>query len=711
MNAMQPSHGISIEMRGVDKAVSENGNCRPRNPIMNRAMSRLPAQNQHVGVVSKSDYLRLIPQDASSIPKSQVLELLRSEKQKAATAGSFVPQSTPVSIAKTGMQSANIVDDGDDSLDSDDEDTVLRDDARNDPNHTHYLEKVRKKRKRMTQWVMVQVFVMIGIAGSVIASLFLFPNTVFWSLVIWKWLLLCMVIMSGKLISRVLVWLVITFMERYFLHKNKLMYIAYGLRKCVMNSIWVGQVVGVWFILFDRVKSGDPRLFVLSRVLLCVQFWSILVMAKVVLIKTLANNFHRKAYFERIKDAMFAQYVLERLSIPADLLMYEEPAPGAQPGGEVANAIAGNVTTGRLSCFIRFIKNTNMTTILHGNVQIETEAQAKSYALEIFDNILRCQRTSWKSHKTDAVSKGSEEVPEITEENLSFFVGDDAERAMNLMSAGDKDLYGIDARLFLDWVWQAVRERKALALTLSDNKTALSKLQKMLDYLLMIIVPIIGLFVFDPHYQKLLVLTSSGLLAAVFVFGNSCKILFENLVFVFVNHKYDVGDTIRVENVNYTGEEMSIMETIVLSGDNSKVYFPNNFLALKPITNLTRSSDQWEANELTVGGGTTGAQIAALKQRLQTFVAKSSAAWYNRVDLVVHHIRQDTLLMTISVQHRLNFGHNSELRNANRNAFLLFMNDQLNDLEIRDNGEMNINILSGGLSQPASKNASGDDSK
>lgn len=39
-------------------------------------------------------------------------------------------------------------------------------------------------------------------------------------------------------------------------------------------------------------------------------------MSKILFVKTAANNFHRAAYFDRIQDCLFHQYVLETLSQP-----------------------------------------------------------------------------------------------------------------------------------------------------------------------------------------------------------------------------------------------------------------------------------------------------------------------------------------------------------------------------------------------------------
>ncbi|KAK8277643.1 hypothetical protein V6Z12_D10G284700 [Gossypium hirsutum] len=86
--------------------------------------------------------------------------------------------------------------------------------------------------------------------------------------------------------------------------------------------------------------------------------------------------------------------------------------------------------------------------------------------------------------------------------------------------------------------------------------------------------------------QKLLLLLSSQLVVAAFMFGNTCKTIFEAIVFVFVMHPFDVGDRCVVDGV-----QMNILTTVFLKLDNEKVYYPNSVLATKPISNSYRSPD------------------------------------------------------------------------------------------------------------------------
>ena len=95
----------------------------------------------------------------------------------------------------------------------------------------------------------------------------------------------------------------------------------------------------------------------------------------------------------------------------------------------------------------------------------------------------------------------------------------------------------------------AFRERKALALTLNDTKTAVNKLHQMANVLVALIVLALWFLILGIATTRLFVLLSSQLVLAVFMFGNTLKTVFEAIVFLFIVHPFDVGDRCEVEGM------------------------------------------------------------------------------------------------------------------------------------------------------------------
>ncbi|KAI3812135.1 hypothetical protein L1987_16841 [Smallanthus sonchifolius] len=173
---------------------------------------------------------------------------------------------------------------------------------------------------------------------------------------------------------------------------------------------------------------------------------------------------------------------------------------------------------------------------------------------------------------------------------MRFLREDQALKTMALLvgTPGDEK---VSKAALKTWVVNAFRERKALALTLNDTKTAVNKLHQMVNVLFGIIIVVICLLILNIATSKFLVFISSQIVVVAFIFGNTCKTIFEAIIFLFVMHPFDVGDRCVIDGVQLIVEEMNILTTVFLKWDNEKVYFPNITLSTRAISNHYRSPD------------------------------------------------------------------------------------------------------------------------
>lgn len=95
-------------------------------------------------------------------------------------------------------------------------------------------------------------------------------------------------------------------------------------------------------------------------------------------------------------------------------------------------------------------------------------------------------------------------------------------------------------------------ERKSLAHSLNDTKTAIEELNRILSGFVIVVSIIVCYIMMGFATTQVLVFISSQLLLVVFIFGNTCKTAFEALVFVFVMHPFDVGDRCVIDGVQVT---------------------------------------------------------------------------------------------------------------------------------------------------------------
>lgn len=271
-------------------------------------------------------------------------------------------------------------------------------------------------------------------------------------------------------------------------------------------------------------------------------------------------------------------------------------------------------------------------------VQITSEVQAKAAAKKIFSNVAK---------------PGSKYI--YQEDLMQFMREDEALKTIGFFE-GASDSKGISRRALKNWVVNAFRERRALALSLNDTKTAVNKLHQMLNIFVGIIVVVIWLLILKVATTHFFVFISSQLLLVVFVFGNTCKTTFEAIIFLFVMHPFDVGDRCEVDGVQLIVEEMNILTTIFLRYDNQKITYPNSVLATKPISNYYRSPDMGDAIDFCIHISTPVEKIALMKERITSFIENKSDHWYPAPMIVLRDMEDlNRLKISIWLSHRINF--------------------------------------------------------
>ncbi|KAI9106628.1 hypothetical protein K1719_022156 [Acacia pycnantha] len=159
------------------------------------------------------------------------------------------------------------------------------------------------------------------------------------------------------------------------------------------------------------------------------------------------------------------------------------------------------------------------------------------------------------------------------------------------------DEYDLLRKALTNGVVKVYQERKPLAHALSDTKTTVKQLNELVPGILVILIIIVWLLLMEIATTKVLVFISSQLVVASFMYGSTCKHIFEALIFVFVMHPFDVGDRCVVDGVPLLVEEMNILTTVFLKLDDEKVFYPNSVLATKLISNYYRSPDMYDAVE------------------------------------------------------------------------------------------------------------------
>ncbi|KAL6203474.1 hypothetical protein ACLB2K_027174 [Fragaria x ananassa] len=612
-----------------------------------------------------------------------------------------VPRSGPM---KSGMLGKG----GDD----DDDDPFLEEDLPDE------YRRVKFNALTLLQWLSLVLIIAALVCTLCIRVL---RQKYLWKLMLWKWEVLILVSICGRLVSGWVIKILVFFVERNFLLRKRVLYFVYGIRKPVQNCIWLGFVLTAWhFMLIRKVEeeTNNKTLEYVTKGLLCLLIGVLLWLVKTLIVKVLASSFHVRSYFDRIQDALFNQYVIQTLSgrplievqnaedeeerlndevrklqsiagttMPPDLRSNAFPSTriGRAVSGRSGMLIAGsgglaaksgkfprptmskkseeqagitidhlhrlnpkNVSAWNMKRLMNVVRKGHLTTLDEqildstepdeGDTQIRSEVEAKAAAKQIFRNVAR---------------PGSKHIS--LEDLLRFMGEEEALKTMSLIEESS-ETRRIRKTSLKNWVVNCFRERRALSLTLNDTKTAVNRLRIVVDVLVGIVILVIWLLVLNIVTSENLVFATSQLVVVAFVFGNTCKTVFEAVIFLFVIHPFDVGDRCEIDGVQMIVEEMNILTTVFLKYDNTKIVYPNSTLSTKPISNYYRSPDTQDAIEFSVHISTPADKVAAMKQRMISYIANKKEHWYADQMIILKNVEElNRMTFALWLTHKMNF--------------------------------------------------------
>jgi small-conductance mechanosensitive channel len=170
------------------------------------------------------------------------------------------------------------------------------------------------------------------------------------------------------------------------------------------------------------------------------------------------------------------------------------------------------------------------------------------------------------------------------------------------------------------------KERKNMAQSLKDTDSIVGSLEFGIGVAAHFVMGALYLLVWGVDILKGFSTFSATVLALTFVFGQSVRALYESMLFLFIVHPIDVGDTVEIEGLLYTVKQLRLMCTCLVRTSGERNYYPNTRLITLPIINLTRSERRCETARFCVDAGASAeAARSAVFAALEAHYAVRSA--------------------------------------------------------------------------------------
>lgn len=215
------------------------------------------------------------------------------------------------------------------------------------------------------------------------------------------------------------------------------------------------------------------------------------------------------------------------------------------------------------------------------------------------------------------------------------------------------------------------RQMRNLAASVLDAGQAFRKLADTVHLLVVAAMLFVCMAIFGVQIHSIFAIVLSLLLGLNVVIGDVARRSFQGIVFLFVDHPYDIGDRVLVSSLGdgdpLTIHQINMLTTVFHRWNGQEVYVPNVVLSSATIYNISRSAEQWERIDFQLAleeereGAAAGAdKLGLFRDRLETFLKARAAdfvAAYELKPVIAGELGKsedflDVLAMTLRVQCR-----------------------------------------------------------
>ncbi|GKV12020.1 hypothetical protein SLEP1_g23226 [Rubroshorea leprosula] len=475
-----------------------------------------------------------------------------------------------------------------------------------------------------SKWLIEGIVFVLSL-GGLIASLTgnVSKNHAIWFLEPWKWCVLVMVIVGGRRIMQWMMMLVVYSVKTVFLFMEVKVYYSYyiySLGKCIGVVLWFGSVLLTWVLLF---KSSEVKRFLnlanhevkrskldshvqkyITRSLGTLVIGGFLWVLKALLVNILSSPFQATRLFHRFRESLIDQYILGVFSRVSDeksvvvKWINKNQLPCKKKGtNPVINRLKKiepeEISAWSMNHLMSVITSpddplspiTQKLEKLAKKEQdvIELFEKTEDLAADIFKNVSEIIYKDESILSAKKIEKGElQQLPLFEAEDPS----DDVKYVLQHILGGQNDeIIGIQA--LKKWLVNAIIERRSLAQSLNDTAIAIDELNKLLSVILLILLFVLWLIMLGILTTEAFIAIMGQFVALAFIFGDTVKSTFQGIIFVFVNHPFDIGDSCLINGEEMVVEKINLHSTVFRKNHvKDKVMCPNSVLATQRIKKL-----------------------------------------------------------------------------------------------------------------------------
>lgn len=402
-------------------------------------------------------------------------------------------------------------------------------------------------------------------------------------------------------------------------------------------AVFPTWIVSQWVL---ELPHWAPQLFAGSFVFFMVSFF------KSIAVQRIAVMYHSKYHEFRLRDNQICLACIKRLK-KHFLPNYK----GTQSRSPIYFTLPGLDSVGLGE--------------YHPDAESMSASKAEDFGEALASEIL-------KNLRKDSLEKG----------DLAFVVGKVEDSAF--FDLLDVDQNGdLTRKELVQGITNVYIDRDRLAKMLGENKGVIQRLDVIAGYGVVLLSALLLIPLFDLGSFSQLIFQTQIVAIFYFFFGDLAGRFFTSVIFVFLTHPFDSGDNVMIDNKPYTVRKIGLWYSSLYGAGRRLVYQRNYDLSRSTIINVNRSGSQSEEFETALSSATTNAQLVALEERINKFLATNRRdyegfAFVKNLKLV----NKDAFTITMEYRHKSNFV-DSALRNRRNVLFMNYFKDSLTMLDIK----------------------------
>lgn len=148
---------------------------------------------------------------------------------------------------------------------------------------------------------------------------------------------------------------------------------------------------------------------------------------------------------------------------------------------------------------------------------------------------------------------------------------------------------------------------------------------------------------------------SAVMVGLSFVFGNSIRIMFESLLFLFNEHPYDVGDMVGIDEQVYEVKKVRLLYTVMLDMYGHTIYFSSKELLEKRVVNWSRSRNHTDYMFPEVDVGVASVVKTELRARMSEHIKEYRTEYEAPAVVIMKTMTANNLKVVMMISYTMNF--------------------------------------------------------